>query len=155
MSSGPVSAKVSAKPALIPQANGKGALYAGGVPGNRGGRKPKSEIREQLLDVIEDHGVKFARDVLSGETPASVAEKAMVFDKAAKYGLGTEKELNAEAVRGRNAATRETLRSDLPSLIRSMAPRAVTTVANEVLPLETPEDVAAAIDKLIGLHWVK
>lgn len=151
--SAPVSAKKTAKPALIRQPNGKGALYAGGVPGNRGGRKPKSAIREQLLDVVEDHGVAFVRGVLDGTTEASVAEKAMVFDKAAKYSLGTEKELSVDAVRDRNVATRRTIQHDLPRLIRKMADGAVELVGDELLPVETPEHVADVLDRMIGLHW--
>jgi hypothetical protein len=41
----------SAKPSKIPQSNGRGALYAGGVPGNKGGPgRPPSILRAELRD---------------------------------------------------------------------------------------------------------
>ena len=46
-------AKQSAMPALIPQPNGKGALLSGGVPGNKGGGRPSSAIRETLRASFE------------------------------------------------------------------------------------------------------
>jgi hypothetical protein len=49
-------------PALIPQPNGHGALYAGGVPGNKGGGRPPkkrpnpAEILASIDRMIEELG---------------------------------------------------------------------------------------------------
>jgi hypothetical protein len=56
------------RPTLVPQSNGRGALYAGGVRGNRGGGRPPDEFRElmrsmatrdetlaQLDRILDDH----------------------------------------------------------------------------------------------------
>jgi len=107
------------KPPLIPQEHG-GALYAGGVPANRGGPgRQRDEIRERLARVVDDQGVEFIHQVMSGEVSvtirgkcakcgayndgptsdelraiaASTDHRLQAFDKAAKYGLGTQSEV--------------------------------------------------------------
>jgi hypothetical protein len=51
-------ATTTAKPALIKRPNGRGALYAGGVPGNRGGGGcPPSQLRELLRGSIAQRSV--------------------------------------------------------------------------------------------------
>lgn len=63
--SGDDSAERPKVPAKIPQANG-GALYAGGVPGNRGGHgQPPSRVKAALrMDFEERRGV--LRDIADG-----------------------------------------------------------------------------------------
>lgn len=107
------------KPPLIPQEHG-GAIYAGGVRANRGGPgRQRDEIRERLARVVDDQGVDFIHQVMSGEVAvtiqgrcaqcgaigdgpnatelraiaASVDHRLQAFDKAAKYGLGTQTEV--------------------------------------------------------------
>ena len=107
------------KPPLIPQEHG-GAIYAGGVRANRGGPgRQRDAIRERLARVVDDQGVDFIHQVMSGEVPvtmqgrcakcgaindgpsatelrgiaASVDHRLQAFDKAAKYGLGTQTEV--------------------------------------------------------------
>lgn len=81
------------KPELIPQPHG-GALYAGGVPGNRGGGRPPSRIRGiarkafgervRLLAEIADDGEESARD------------RIRAIDVLGRYGLGQAKGLEQE-----------------------------------------------------------
>lgn len=97
--------KATAPPAKIPQPHG-GALYAGGVPGHRGGPgRPPSMLRELLrgsfaerlavLEAIAD-GQPIVRvrlpDGSESETvvSASPADRLRALDLMAKYGLGTQ-----------------------------------------------------------------
>ena len=49
----PKTAKKTAKPAKIRQPNGKGALYAGGVPGNKGGTgRPPNWLRDYCDELL-------------------------------------------------------------------------------------------------------
>lgn len=41
-------------PALVPRPDGRGALYAGGVPGNRGGGKPANAVRAAAREAFAD-----------------------------------------------------------------------------------------------------
>ena len=121
---------------LVVPRHGRGAIRHGSLPGGPGGSgRPKSAIREALADIVEEHGVPFVRDVLSGDTPASVYERATVFDKAAKYGIGTTKELTVEQVRDRLSQQIRTITDELPRLISAMGEGASTTVRKSVLPL--------------------
>jgi hypothetical protein len=50
-------AKKTAKattPALVPQPGGRGALYAGGVPGNAGGGRPADELKKKFRELVSD-----------------------------------------------------------------------------------------------------
>lgn len=48
----PKTARKTAKPAKIPQPNGKGELYSGGVPGNKGGTgRPPNEFVERMREL--------------------------------------------------------------------------------------------------------
>jgi hypothetical protein len=71
-----------------PQPNGRGALNAGGTPGNRGGTgRPPSIIRERLRGSFEQR-VKILESIADDdEAPPSDRMKAI--DILAKYGLGT------------------------------------------------------------------
>jgi hypothetical protein len=42
------------KPRKIPQPNGKGALYAGGVPGNKGGGRPSLAFKQWCESLLDD-----------------------------------------------------------------------------------------------------
>src|SRR4051812_33221468 len=52
----------------IPQPGGRGALLAGGMPGNRGGGRKPGLIRAQIRELIALHGVDFLEAVLRRET---------------------------------------------------------------------------------------
>jgi len=53
-------------PEKVRQPHG-GAIYAGGVPGNRGGWQPKESLRRRLRRITDDKGLAFLDGVLSGE----------------------------------------------------------------------------------------
>jgi hypothetical protein len=60
-------------PALIPQPNGKGALLAGGLPGNKGGGRPPDAIRAMAADASYDIVVpKFIAIVRTSHEEANV-----------------------------------------------------------------------------------
>lgn len=123
-------AKETAKqlPALIPQSNGKGSLYAGGMPGNAGGTgRPPSAIRalmrqhldfEVLADLMAEYK-KGDRDTLE------------VAEYLAKYGLGGETQ-KIEVV---SPAVRENLRQTI-------------AIINEELDMKTAERVLERLDKV-------
>lgn len=91
------SASESAKPALVPQPGGKGALYAGGVPGNRGGGRPPDKVRRKAqrgfkrhISTLERIAGALTEDGISIEgVKASDVVKAI--DVMGKYGLGSKK----------------------------------------------------------------
>lgn len=86
------SAAKAAKPALIPRPNGKGALLAGGVPGNRGGTgRPPSVIRERLRGSFDER-VKILEQI-ADDPKATAADRIKAVDMLAKYGLGTQQEV--------------------------------------------------------------
>jgi hypothetical protein len=66
---------------LIPQPNGRGALLSGGKPGNKGGGRTRSEVRDAYLLGAEE------------------ALQQQAADKFLRYGLGAVKEVTVEAVR--------------------------------------------------------
>lgn len=64
-------------PALIPQANGRGALLTGGVPGNRGGPgRPPDAIREHLRGSFDER-VGVIEDIADG-TPVTNADVPLI-----------------------------------------------------------------------------
>ena len=60
------SAKESAKPALVVQPNGKGALATGGYPGNKGGGRPKNLIRRRALESLKQR-MKIADEIIDDD----------------------------------------------------------------------------------------
>ena len=59
----------SAKPPTIPQPNGRGALYAGGVPGNKGGTgRPRNAFKKFCRELAASP--KFQRALETASTDA-------------------------------------------------------------------------------------
>lgn len=61
-------AKKTAKPALVPQPNGRGALLAGGMPGNAGGGRRASEViaaSREAYDAAIPYLTKTAQGIVS------------------------------------------------------------------------------------------
>lgn len=87
------SAKKSAtrRPALIPQANGRGALLAGGVPGNKGGTgRPPNWLKDWCEELLADETTKEqVRGILNDK--AHPAFKAM-WSEVASRAFGKPKE---------------------------------------------------------------
>ena len=44
--------RAGTRPPLVPQPNGRGALYVGGVPGNAGGGRPTNDARKRLGEIV-------------------------------------------------------------------------------------------------------
>lgn len=80
--------KVPAMPPLVPQPNGKGAIYQGGIPGNKGGTgRPRSEVRAAALegaDIAIPKLIAIVRDVKSDKNEVTAAAKVLL-----QFGLGT------------------------------------------------------------------
>lgn len=136
------SAKSTAKrPALIPQAHPdgrKGAIYAGGVPGNRGGYgRPPSQIRAMLRESYVQRIPRVAQ-MADGITSLTIVETCpkcgyeppekrqglpdafvnpelslKAIDHMAKYGLDSRTQLPVDEVRDHLRATLDVIRSDL------------------------------------------
>lgn len=79
-------------PALIPQPNGRGAIYRGGVPGNKGGGRPPHAIRDNFRALLDGDGTKLLKRVLSGTVPLQ--------EECEKCGHKPKKKLRVEAVVG-------------------------------------------------------
>ena len=116
-----------ALPPLVPQPHG-GSIYAGGIPGNGGGRPP-SALREQLrgsfaqrVAIIE--GIADGEAMQTVEVPgkervvmkisASPADRLRALDLLAKYGLGAAHALTVEEVRDRLRLTLAAIQERLP-----------------------------------------
>jgi predicted RNA-binding protein Jag len=95
----------SPKPPLVPQENGRGALYAGGVKGNAGGGRPPSHVRAAHLSNA-DKGASFIARFLElatlkleeastvqdlEELRGYLSEVIRSIDVSNKYGLGEQK----------------------------------------------------------------
>jgi hypothetical protein len=110
----------TAKPALVPQPNGRGAIYAGGVPGNVGGTgRPPSVIRERCRGSF-DQRIPTLEQIADGEPiqkmrmadgekteitiSASPSDRIKAIDALGKYGL-TAGRVDQEEVRTRLART--------------------------------------------------
>ena len=106
---------------LIPQPHG-GALLAGGNPGNKGGGRPRSVIREKLSGVMDEHGVAVLEQIITAprettftcdecghqqtvKPPSSDADRLRGVDIAGKYSIGTITQVDAEQVRARLGQT--------------------------------------------------
>lgn len=61
-------------PALIPRPNGAGALYAGGVPGNRGGGRTPSVVKQLAAAKLPRH-VDTLDQIARGEIVMTFAER--------------------------------------------------------------------------------
>jgi hypothetical protein len=73
---------------LIPQPNGKGALLAGGKPGNKGGTgRPPSAIRAQMRGSLAER-ISIA-EAIADDKDAKASDRLHALDLLAKYGLGT------------------------------------------------------------------
>jgi hypothetical protein len=99
-------------PALVPQPHG-GALYSGGVPGNRGGQlggRPRSEVRAALRAAFDARLPRL--QAIADDADVGDALKAL--DLMGKYGLGTVKEISLDDVRSRLTRQLEVIRSLLP-----------------------------------------
>lgn len=123
---------------LVPQPHG-GALRRGSRRGNTpGAGRPRNAVRERLAAIVDEDGVDFIRRVLRGEvqqitracehcgeepsmqTPEdaakavpSISDRVAAFDRAARYGLGTTKELTVEQVSVRLEAMYRVLAENL------------------------------------------
>ena len=92
------------RPDLIPQKHG-GALLSGGTPGQKGGGRTPDEIRGTLRQILDEHGIPWARDVLSAprtvtcecgasiEPPASDAVKAKLGDTFLRVAVPSQQEV--------------------------------------------------------------
>jgi hypothetical protein len=100
------------RPDLIPQAHG-GALYRGGVPGNRGGWKPPSAIRARLRDSLDDRVTVL--EEIADDPAMAASDRIRAVDVIAKYGLGAASEVTVDQVRERLAQTVALVREALPA----------------------------------------
>lgn len=81
------------KPPLIPQKHG-GALYAGGVPGNRGGGRPPSAVRRLARLEFEKRIPTLAK--LADDDEERTRDRIRAIDVLGKYGLGQARGLDEE-----------------------------------------------------------
>jgi len=99
-------------PALVPQPHG-GSVYAGGVPGHRGGPgRPPSALRERLRGSFEER-IAVLEEIADDEE-ADPQDRIRAVDTLAKYGIGTLREVSVEQVRDRLRDTLRVLREELP-----------------------------------------
>lgn len=95
---------------LIPQPHG-GALAAGGIPGNPGGGRPRSEVRAAALEGAAEAIPKLRAMIETGDARPEVIVQAA--DKLLKYGLGTVHEISVDEVKGRLQRTVDLIRAEL------------------------------------------
>lgn len=105
------------KPELIPQKHG-GALYAGGVPGNRGGGRPPSAVRQLAREAFEAR-IPMLAD-LADDSQQRTRDRIRAIDVLGKYGLGQakgldENEFEEVVLRMAEAVQLRTRASSLPS----------------------------------------
>lgn len=123
----------SGRPPLVPQPHG-GAIQRGGTPGNPGGGRPPSVLRERLrgsfaeripvLEGFADGVVPLSqRCEFCGKEPTEKLEAVLkvlgndrlrALEIMAKYGLGVTKALSDEEVKERLRQTLATIRGALP-----------------------------------------
>lgn len=83
----------SAKPALVPQKNG-GALYAGGVPGNKGGTgRPPNELRRLAREGVAKALPNIQRLAENADLSARDADAIAAFNALAKLGVPVQHEV--------------------------------------------------------------
>lgn len=97
--------------ALVPQPHG-GALHRGGVPGNPGGGRPRSEVRAAALEGA-DVAIPKLIAILKHPKSKPMA-RIQAADKLLKYGLGTVREVSVDEVKDRLRRTVEVIRAELP-----------------------------------------
>lgn len=99
------------RPPLVPQPNGRGALLAGGMPGNRGGTgRPRDEVRQMALDGAAAAVPKLV--ALLERDDDDIVVKAG--KELLRYGLGPAKEISVDVVKGRLRETIRVLHEMLP-----------------------------------------
>jgi hypothetical protein len=100
--------------AMVPQKHG-GAIWQGAPKNPKPGPgRPKGEVRQALLAIVDECGVQFVRDVLEGRVAGTTLEQQVrVAEMAMKYALGTQKEITVEAVRDKLGETIRILREEL------------------------------------------
>jgi hypothetical protein len=107
-----------ALPALVLQPHG-GAIYRGGVPGNKGGRPPsvlRDALRRDLASLLP-----MLRRIASGRAPRkgdpvpSMADRLKAVEVMARYGIGAVVELSAEHVQDRLHRTLDAIVRALPA----------------------------------------
>lgn len=81
------------KPELIPQEHG-GALYAGGVPGNRGGGRPPSAVRRLARAEFEKRIPILAE--IADSRAERTRDRIRAIDVLGRYGLGQARGLDEE-----------------------------------------------------------
>ena len=124
-------------PDVVPQPHG-GALYRRGVPGNKGGGRPPSELRKEMREVVGDHidtirrfaegratitlrqacpecghepdDLPSIQDEIKAALP-TVADRIRAIEMAAKVGFGAR--VTTEDVKERLAQTLDTIRANL------------------------------------------
>lgn len=105
------------KPPLVKQPHG-GALYAGGVPGNRGGGRPPSAVRQLARLEFEKRIPTLAK--LADDKAQKTRDRIRAVDVLGKYGLGQARGLDEEefeevVLRMAEAVQLRTRASSLPS----------------------------------------
>jgi hypothetical protein len=95
-----------------------GALFAGGVPGHRGGGgRPPSVLRERLRGSF-DQRVRVLEEIADDRCP-DPTDRIRAVDVLGRYGLGTVREVTADEVRERLRVTLELIRSALTPALAS------------------------------------
>lgn len=74
-------------PKLVPQPNGRGALLSGGLPGNKGGGRPKDEFQARMRELASgEEALNYFEQCLRGDHGYKAHTSAMSF--AAEHGYG-------------------------------------------------------------------
>lgn len=154
---------------LVVPKHGRGMIRHGSDTPGPG--RPSSAIRKTARESL-DKRMGFLDRVIDGEMiehrvqapgaaepmvirrSADLADRMRAFRELREMGLGTLKELNSDDVRDRLTLQIQTIATELPRLVRDMSPGATTVAGKVVLPLETPEDVAEALLKMVEQCWV-
>lgn len=106
------SAGKSAAPKLVEQPHG-GKLWSGGVPGNPGGRRPPSALRQRLAGSFEQR-VPILEQFADGNVKeASASDRLRAIELMAKIGLSGR--IDPQWVRDRLAKTVDLVAEALPA----------------------------------------
>lgn len=82
----------SPKPPLVPQPGGRGAIYQGGVPGNRGGGRTPDEFRQTMEALGKDPvALDYMRACVRGEHGPKAAIAAYKYATEQAHGKATTK----------------------------------------------------------------
>ena len=83
----PKSTKKTARPRKIVQPKGRGALYAGGVPGNKGGGRPPDEFKAKMAELASsDEALDYLARCLRGDEGPKAAISAQKYAADRGYG---------------------------------------------------------------------